>query len=209
MKITLWLLLLLQSSLSFAQTEYDKAEATLSKQYQTRKNFERNIDAQVNEPYEEFKKKWLSTSTHTFSEVRSAIRTLRQIEAIGESIKKQISIELGSAGQKQIKNLNGTLEHLRNVLTIVQDIDKNEPIIASDSNDSLKAESTDSNWTIESTKKVSAVSWKAESYIRCTGSRNRGDTFNILHLDNGRYQSVTGPTESSLGKVADFHCKSY
>ena len=62
------------------------------------------------------------------------------------------------------------------------------------------------NWVIESSKKVSAVSWNAEIYIKCTGTRNRGESFKILVKDNGRYESVTGPVETTLEKVANFHC---
>jgi hypothetical protein len=62
------------------------------------------------------------------------------------------------------------------------------------------------NWTIESQKRVSAVSWNAEIYIKCTGSRNRGETFKILVMDSGGYESVTGPREKTLEKVANFHC---
>lgn len=62
------------------------------------------------------------------------------------------------------------------------------------------------NWAVESSKQVSAVSWNAEIYVKCTGSRNRGETFKILVKKDGRYESVTGPTESNLDKVANFHC---
>lgn len=127
-----WLLIFLVQicSPSFALTDYDKAEATLGKQYQARKSYERKIDTQVYEPYETFKKSWLLSSTHTYSETRAAIGTLRQIETAGEAIKKQISVELSTAGQKQIENIDGTLEHLRNVLSVFQNTVKNEPSAA-------------------------------------------------------------------------------
>jgi hypothetical protein len=83
------------------------------------------------------------------------------------------------------------------------------PIVATASASNIESsgsESSGNNWAIESTKKVAAVSWHAETYVRCTGSRNKGDTYKILHLDNGRYQSVTGPTETTIKKVSDFHC---
>lgn len=87
-----------------------------------------------------------------------------------------------------------------------QDVNSKVTGFLSQSGAAVEQKSGGNNWTVESTKKVSAVNWFAETYVKCTGSRNRGESFKILHLDNGRYQSVTGPIETTLNKVANFHC---
>lgn len=61
-------------------------------------------------------------------------------------------------------------------------------------------------WTIVSTKEVSAVSWHAEIVIKCTAGRHNGELNTILVMDNGYYASVYGPTKKSLEEVANFHC---
>lgn len=62
------------------------------------------------------------------------------------------------------------------------------------------------SWTVESTRKERGVSWHSQITIKCTGGARRGETFPILALDSGRFQSIYGPTESTLKEVADFHC---
>jgi hypothetical protein len=71
---------------------------------------------------------------------------------------------------------------------------------------STPSSSTTGQWAVVSRKKVAAVSWNAEITIQCTSGRNRGETYTVLALDSGRFESVTGPKEDSLEKVAKFHC---
>ena len=201
-----WLLIFLVQiySPSFALTEYDKAEATLGKQYQTRKNFENKIDAQVNEPYEAFKKSWLLSSTHTYSEGRAAIRTLSQIEASGEAIKKQISVELGSAWQRKIENIDGTLAHLRNVLAIAQDTVRNEP-----SSVSVSSGNSDGRYTVDKDYGTAAsFEWfKRKVVIRCEGGRKNGDLPSVFLEKSGRWSTTyVGGKFDSLHIAATAAC---
>lgn len=205
MKFWLFIFLVQICSSSFALTEYDKAEATLGKQYQTRKNFEKKIDAQVNEPYEAFKKSWLSSSTHTYSEGRAAIRTLSQIEASGEAIKKQISVELGSTGQRQIENIDGTLAHLRNVLAIAQDTVKNEP-----SGVSVSSGGSDGRYTVDKDYGAAAsFEWfKRKVVVRCDGGRKNGDLPSVFLENSGRWSTTyVGGKFDSLHTAATAACK--
>jgi hypothetical protein len=202
-----WLLIFLVQicSPSFALTEYDKAEATLGKQYQTRKNFENKIDAQVNEPYEAFKKSWLSSSTHTYSETRTALRTLSQIEAAGEAIKKQISVELGSAGQRQIENIDGVLTPIRNLVSLFQDTVRNEP-----GGVNVSSASSDGRYTVDKDYGTAAsFEWfKRKVVIRCEGGQKNGDLLSVFLENSGRWSTtyVSGKFDS-LHTAATAACK--
>lgn len=202
-----WLLIFLVQicSPSFALTEYDKAEATLGKQYQTRKNFENKIDAQVNEPYEAFKKSWLSSSTHTYSETRTAIRTLSQIEAAGEVIKKQISVELGSAGQRQIENIDGVVTPVRNLLSLFQDTVRNEP-----SSVSASSGNSDGRYTVDKDHGTAAsFEWfKRKVVVRCDGGQKNGDLPSVFLENSGRWSTTyVGGKFDSLHAAATAACK--
>ena len=67
--------------------------------------------------------------------------------------------------------------------------------------------STNERWTVLSDNKVRAVSWHREIRVRCNIGVHRGDTFTILVLDSGNYQSVTGPAEKTLSKAVEFECR--
>jgi hypothetical protein len=197
--------LLLQCSSSFALTEYDKAEATLGKQHKARKGFENKIDAQVNEPYEAFKKSWLSSSTHTYSETRMALRTLSQIEAAGEAIKKQISVELGSAGQRQIENIDGVLTPIRNLVSLFQDTVRNEP-----SGVSVSSGSSDGRYTVDKDYGTAAsFEWfKRKVVIRCEGGQKNGDLPSVFLENSGRWSTTyVGGKFDSLHTAATAACK--
>lgn len=45
---------------------------------------------------------------------------------------------------------------------------------------------------VETYRQGGAVSWNAENYVKCTGSRNRGEAFKILAKKDDRYETVSG-----------------
>jgi hypothetical protein len=202
-----WLLIFLVQicSPSVALTEYDKAEATLGKQYQTRKNFENKINAQVNEPYEAFKKNWQSSANHTYSEGRAAIQTLSQIVASGEAIKKQISVELGSAGQRQIENIDGVLAPSRDVLSLLQDTVRNGP-----SSVSVSSGGSDARYTVDKDYGTAAsFEWfKRKVVVRCEGGQKNGDLPSVFLENSGRWSTTyVGGKFDSLHAAAMAACK--
>lgn len=204
MKFKLLIFLLLQCSLSFAVTDYDKAEATLGKQYQVRQKFDIKIDEEVNKPFKAYKNTPHS-STYSYSEGRADIRTLSQIEATGEAIKKQISVELGSAGQMQIHMINDTLTRVRELLALTQNLVRNEP-----SGVTVSSGSSDGRYTVDKDYGTAAsFEWfKRKVVIRCEGGQKNGDLPSVFLENSGRWSTTyVGGKFDSLHTAATAACK--
>jgi len=101
---------------------------------------------------------------------------------------------------------NELKELLKNTQSIQSALERDARHASSTTANSSNSNLSGRTWVIESTKELKANGWHAETYIRCTGSRNSGESYKILHLDSGRYKSVYGPTEPTIKTIADFHC---